>query len=101
MLGRTGATQFQIRYSDEDEPVIWMVAARWSNHWEVAASMSPLGAVFNLCDQVVDGGTCTHCGKPTGFVADSEGEMPGQDFICWYRYDPELKTFRRSCEGKT
>jgi hypothetical protein len=21
--------------------------------------------------------------------------------VCWYRFDPELKTFRRGCEGDT
>jgi hypothetical protein len=99
MLGRTGATQFQIRYCEEEQPIIWMAAASWDGHWEVAASMSPLDAIFRLCDQVVDGGTCAHCGKPTGFVPDSEGLMPGQELICWYRFDPELKTFRRGCEG--
>jgi hypothetical protein len=27
------------------------------------------------------------------------GAMPAEQAICWYRYDPELHTFRRACEG--
>lgn len=95
MLARTGATEVQVRYSDDEQPVIWMIAACWSGRWEAAGGMTPLAAAFRLCDAVVDGGTCVHCGQPTGFVPDID-PMPLAGF-CWYQWDPELKTFRRSC----
>jgi hypothetical protein len=100
MIGRTGARQFQIRYCEEEEPTVWMAAARWDDHWEVAASLDPVTALFRLCEQIVDGGTCMHCHRPTGFHVDFH-RMPWEQLVCWYSYDPELKTFRRSCEGVT
>ena len=99
LLGRTGAQEFQLRFSPEDdEPITWTALARWGKTWECAASMDPLKAVFRLCDEVIDGGQCTHCKKSTGFVPDLD-PMPLQQFICWYQWDPELKTFRRGCDG--
>ena len=55
-------------------------------------------AVFRLCDQVIDGGTCTHCNRPTGFTPDLD-PMPLDDIVCWYQWDPELSEFRRGCAG--
>lgn len=100
MIGRTGAGEFQIRYCDEEQPVVWMAMAYWPTHktWEVAAAMHPERAVFRLCEQIIDGGTCTHCGKPTIFTADSETELIDQ-VGCVYAWDPELRTYRRGCEG--
>jgi hypothetical protein len=98
LLGRTGATQFQVRYCEEEKPVVWMALGQWGDRWEVAAAMTPLLAVFGLCDQVIDGGKCTHCKRPTGFAADIT-EMPADDLICWYQWDPERSTFRRGCAG--
>lgn len=96
MLGRTGAAEFQIRYCDEDSPVIWMAAARWGDVWETAAAMNPVSAVFRLCDQVIDGGTCQHCKRPTGFAPDLDA-MPLDTLVCWYQYDPSTKAFARGC----
>jgi hypothetical protein len=102
LIGRTGAVSFQIRYCEEEKPVVWMALAEYErgdrNIWMVGAAMSPLAAVFKLCDDLVDGGTCTHCQRPTGFTPDID-PMPANDLVCWYAYDPELKTFRRGCEG--
>ena len=98
MIGRTGAEQFQIRYCEEEEPVIWMCSARWGERWETAAALNPIVALFRLCDQVVDGGICIHCNRPTGFIPDFN-PMPAENWLCFYKWDPELRTFRRSCEG--
>jgi hypothetical protein len=98
MIGRTGAEEFQIRYCEEEQPVIWMCSARWGDHWETAAALNPLTALFRLCDLVVDGGRCTHCERPTGFSQDFQ-PMFLSETLCWYSFDPELRTFRRSCEG--
>jgi hypothetical protein len=96
LLGRTGAAQFAIRYCDEDRPIVWIATALWGRHWETAAAMTPLEAVFRLCDQVLDGGQCTHCKRPTGFTPDLD-PMPLDRLVCWYQWDPELVTFRRGC----
>jgi mono/diheme cytochrome c family protein len=98
LLGRTGAAEFQVRYCEEEKPVVWIAAARWDDHWESAGAMTPLRAIFRLCDEVIDGGKCQHCHRPTGFSPDLD-PLPLAPLVCWYQYDPELKTFRRGCEG--
>lgn len=96
MLRRTGANEVQIRYSDDEHPVVWIAVAQWRGHWEAGAGMHPSHALFALCAEVIDGGTCKHCKRPTGFDS-SFGQMPLDKVVCWYQYDPELKTFRRGC----
>jgi hypothetical protein len=67
--------------------------------WETAAAMNPVRAILRLCERLIDGSICTHCKRPAGFEPDDITSMPANDFFCWYQYDPELKTFRRGCEG--
>jgi hypothetical protein len=98
LIGRTGASEIQIRHSPEDEPPIsWTAIARWGSQWECAAAMNPLLAVFRLCDQVIDGGECTHCEKPSGFDSNMDA-MPMNQFVCWYQWDPSTKSFKRGCD---
>lgn len=97
LIGSTGADEFSVRYSDEEEPLVWIALARWGRKWESAAAMNPLLAVFRLCDEVIDGGQCTHCNRPTGFVPDLD-TMPLDELICWYQWDPSHKEFRRGCK---
>jgi hypothetical protein len=100
MIGRTGAEQVQIRYQDDEEPVVWIAVARWpGDRWETAAGLDATRAVLRLCENVIDGGECTHCHRPTGFEPDQIDTMPAAGAVCWYQWDPELETFRRGCEG--
>jgi hypothetical protein len=52
------------------------------------AGMTPAQAAMRLLDQVVDGGLCAHCGRPTG-VTDQTSDMPLAMLLCWYVFDPE------------
>lgn len=101
MIGRTGSKSFQLRYSDDEQPVVWMAIGEWRQDGqtvhEVAAAMDPVRAALRLCEQVMDGARCTHCHRPTGLEPDSIDTMPANELVCWYQYDPELKTFRRGC----
>lgn len=112
LVARTGAKSFQIRFSDDEEPTIWMAVASFmvnnqgkvvkhgrTKRHECAAAMTPVEAVLRLADQLIDGAQCSHCGRPSGVTKDWEGDMPLSNVVCWYRYDPELHTFRRGCEG--
>lgn len=101
LLGRSGAETFQIRYSDDPEPVVWVVDAKWKAGRECAGALNPLDAILRLLEQVMDGGLCTHCHRPTGVCDDWTQEMPMTEVVCWYMYDPEMQTFRRGCEGDT
>lgn len=99
LVGRTGAEELMIRYCEEEKPVIWMAAARWpGSHrgWEAAGAMNPLSALFRLLDLAVDGGTCRHCGRPSGFEPSTD-PMPLDRLVCWYQYDPSTKTYAKGC----
>jgi hypothetical protein len=100
-LGRTGAASFQIRYSDDEQPVVWMAVGEWAQGHECAAGLTPLSAVVRLVEQVGDGGMCAHCGRASGVSTDWAHEQPLDQLICWHVYDPETRKFRRSCEGET
>ena len=103
-LRNTGAHQIQVRYSDDKQPIIWIAVALYkenqadSNRVAVAASTTPTDAALRLCEQVADGALCTHCKRAVGFEPKMLNRMPYDLLICWYQWDPELKTFRRGCE---
>lgn len=102
LIGRTGAKGVQLRYSDDEKPVVWMAVGTYVRDGreihQVAADLHPARAAFKLCESVIDGGHCVHCDRPTGITEDFD-PMPLSDTICWYQFDPELATFRRACEG--
>jgi hypothetical protein len=97
MLRRTGAEEVQIRFCDEGAPIVWMACAHWRGRWEVGAGLEPLRALFRLCEQIIDGGKCLHCNKPTVFLppGDSVGLSPA--FVCQWSWDAHSSGFRRSC----
>jgi hypothetical protein len=70
LIGRTGAASFQIRYSDDPEPVVWIAVASFDRDsgqvHETAAGMDPRTAAYRLCETVLDGGQCRHCARPCG-----------------------------------
>lgn len=108
LLRRMGVGQLRVGHSDEGDgiPVVWYATASFrtaGGAWEAAGAMTPERAMFRLCERACDGGKCLHCKRPTGVVDDTAAaDMPAGDpmgLVCWYAYDPELKTFRRSCEG--
>lgn len=102
MVHRLGLSGLEIRYSDDHLPVVWMAIALYENpklraQPQVAAALTPADAIYRLLEQLVDGGICTHCRRPTGITRDLH-DMPAPELVCWYQYDPELNTFRRGCE---
>jgi hypothetical protein len=109
LIERTGSSEFQIRYDDEQAPVVWVAVAGYGTargarrvrpHYECGAAFDPTTAVLRLCERLIDGGQCKHCGRPTIFVTDTDTDL--LDALgCVYAWDPELATFRRGCEGDT
>jgi hypothetical protein len=101
LLKKTGADGFQIRYDEEQDPIVWVAVATYKTGYQCDAGFTPLSAVMRLAERLGDGGTCAHCGKPTGLSWDWDQEHPAAEHICWFIYDPETQRFRRSCEGET
>jgi hypothetical protein len=98
LLARTGMDEFQIRQSDEGSPTAWLAVGRWGKHWDSTGAMNPVLAVFRLCDEMIDGGICQHCGRPSGFEPSMDS-MPLAEHVCWYQWDPSTRTFARGCTG--
>lgn len=102
---RLGATELQVRYSDDQAPVVWMAVVKVGRAkdravYEAAAALDPSDAIKRLASQIIDGGQCVHCGKPTGFEPDWTTPDFGTDrLVCWVTYDPELKRIRLGCGG--
>lgn len=113
LVRRTGAKEVQVRYSDDEQPVVWFVVAGYIsrggkpvstgkvNAWKVGSALTPHDAIFRLLDDTIDGAECAHCHRPSGFVEGFDANMPLDRHVCWYQYDPELKRYRRGCEGDT
>ncbi len=99
LIGRCGAKQFQIRYQDDETPTVWVAAAILPKGADAAGALDPGRAVLRLAEQLIDGGECTHCHRPTSVDDDPTGAGLLDVLTCVYRYDPENRTYRRSCEG--
>lgn len=103
MIGRTGAKHMQIRYSDDEKPLVWFLVAQYdptpSRLWESASGPNPIEAGYRLIERLIDGGICQHCERPSGLNRDWQDDMPLDKMFCWYSYDPELKKIRRGCES--
>lgn len=111
LVRRNGARDVQIRYDDEQNPIVWVVVAGFSiidgkpsargkvNAHQAGGGLNPLTAIFALCRACLDRkGVCNHCGRNTMFDEHFEPQ-PLEEFYCWYQWDPEVKTFRRGCEN--
>ncbi len=116
LIERTGAVTYRIEHTEPANGVVMWIAI--SEHGRptspliasAGAGASPLSATYELVSKLVDAGTCAHCGRASavesldtpldvtllGFTDHQSGTVVD---LCWYRYDPELRTYRRSCEG--
>lgn len=110
VIRRTGAEAFQIRYSDDEQPTVWLAVVTWrinregipTKHGagrahEAAAALMPDLAIYRLAEQIVDGGRCAHCHRPTAFNADVASEPLG-DLLCWWTWDPETGRYQQACQ---
>lgn len=110
LVRRMGAREIQLRYDQEQKPIVWVATAGFSvingvptnrgkiNAHQAGAGLDPLTAVFSLCRACLDRhGVCVHCGRNTMFD-ENFSPQPLEAFYCWYQWDPESKTFRRGCE---
>lgn len=110
-IRRTGAVEVQVRYSDDQEPLAWLVIAGHLRDarglpvgrnrepavpvWMVGGGLSATEAAVRCAEQIVDGGQCAHCGRPTALDADGDLNLPG---FCMMFWDPASATFKQQCE---
>ena len=102
MIERTGAAEYRHDSLTFDDKIVWIATVAYPDgRWDSAASPAPYRSALRLAEQLVDGGTCVHCKRPTG-LEERFDEPPAGPFnlVCWFQYDPELKKFRRGCEGR-
>ena len=114
MIERTGAKSFRIGFTPDEDgpPTVWYAVAVWEGptaggfkvkgreRAEAAGAMNPEDAVLRLAEAIIDGGECVHCHRLTILVTDlADTSQMLDDMGCVYAWDPELATFRRSCEG--
>lgn len=108
---RTGAISVQIRYQDDEEPVVWVVVAEHLRDarglpvgrdrepaeqiWTVGGGLEPTTAAVRCAEQLVDGGTCAHCTKPAALDPDGDLHLPG---FCLLRWRAKTATFVQDCQ---
>lgn len=110
VVRRTGATTIQVRYSDDEQPVIWFavaghnvgpegvpIAAGGRRAWTTAAALTPERAVFKLAEELVDGAQCAYCHRPSGFLADPGERTFASSLLCWWTWDQETGKYVQEC----
>lgn len=104
VVRRTGCKRWEVRWSPPENdgmPTVWLAIAEYVRGKRTAhlvgAALDPERAAFRLAEQALDGGRCQSCKRPVG-ITDHFEAMPLAEAVCWYQYDPELKTYRRGCE---
>lgn len=64
LCGRSGATNFETGYLDDQPPHRWYASAQYKGARLFAEDPDdPTSAADGLAIQILDGGTCTHCHK--------------------------------------
>ena len=102
MIGRTGATNWELRYDDNggEGEVVWMCIATYKDDkHEVAAAMLPDQAAFRLIETLCDGSECQHCHRPVSMHVTPHEAHDMPPMICNYVYDQGRRSFVRGCEA--
>lgn len=116
LLKKVAVESVTIRYSEPDEeegeaPTVWLAIAEFGNRarrrtlpgqptpFDAAAGSSPQVAMIRLCEQLLDGGQCSHCGRPTSFVSMGEAPVDG-GIVCWVAWDAKKEEYVQDCGGK-
>jgi hypothetical protein len=104
MVGHTGAIATDIRYQDDQLPVVWMAVGQWNveghDVYQVGAAFTVENALCKLLEDVMDGGECTHCHRPVGFDANQPlyADMGDSGLVCWYFFNPDTKKIQGGCQ---
>lgn len=107
---RGGAARWTIHHTEEgDGPVVWVAVAEMRKGYGrepiiTGSGIDPYRAAHDLAERILDGGQCAHCLRVI-VVEEHDAPVGGpallpESVTCPYAYDPELKTYRRGCEGE-
>jgi hypothetical protein len=96
LCGRSGAREFEIGWLNDEGTVEfalhgprWWASARYRGaRIFIEQQATPAHACDGLAHRILDGGTCTHCGKQT-----TTAQTPTGTFVHARRADPD-----ESCE---
>lgn len=106
LLRRAGATEIQLRYQDDEAPVLWLMYARFqpAGHptvEHVAAGLNPVSAIVALLAEAVDGGQCVACKRPTALVELGDEALPVPvSLVCQLRHVPG-QGWVKGCQAAT
>lgn len=101
LIARTGAKWTQIRYMDDETPLVWVAVAGFdpvgeSGRMQVAAGFTPEHAFLALLELLIDGGKCQHCGRLTAFTPHDDKPLPFD--VCIYGWNETVQSYTRSCD---
>lgn len=89
----------RFRFENSEVPAVWIAVCTYAGGRYVAeADLAYVGALLKVCERITYGSTCLHCGRPAAFDPNML-PVSTRGALCWMQWDPELKVFRRSCEG--
>lgn len=90
MIGRTGATGYEVGFDDDTTPTTWWAQAFYRGARKaVDGHPGPVAATEDLLRRLVSGGQCVHCRRATTLGATA---LPGR---C--AYVRRGATYLRSC----
>lgn len=115
LIRRSGALSVQVRYSDDEQPVVWMVVAEHkvdrrglptsgkaepsSDHHTVGAGLNPVRAALMCAERLIDGRQCAHCLRPSALDTEEDGlNIP---FACMVRYNATVEAYEQGCAGRS
>lgn len=101
VVGRANASDFEVGYlEDADDPTVmrWWATARWrGTRVTVEGHRTPGLAAEALARRLLEGGTCTHCGRRIALTLHRPKGSARKKLCAWRRVD---LTWVRGCASR-
>lgn len=103
VIGRTGAADIEIGYDDEQRAPNWWYATCKVRHpgspsgWVTATiggQLGPVVAAEKMARKLINGGTCTHCGRVMSLAGVPSERVMSSNLCRWSRVG---KRWERGC----
>lgn len=93
---RLGADSFDIRYQDDNRPVVWIAVLTAGKAGVAGVGFDPDSAAWDLAERVLDGNACNHCRRPIVLTAPDQDGLA--EVINGCEYKLRGKRIIRGCE---